>query len=110
MFGTPKWNYVNPVIWSLIHEMRISLIFPALIWIANRVKWQVLIPIAFLGSGSAKLIHHFMSLDGIGASLVETASYLFLFVAGAELAIHRSSLKRRVAQFSVSTQWTLLVM
>src|SRR5665213_576217 len=109
MLGTPKWNYVNPVVWSLVHEMRISLIFPALMWIANRVKWQVLIPLTFLGSGSAKLIHHFIGLDGIGASLMETASYLFLFVAGAELAIHRSSLKRLVGQFGARTQWTLLI-
>jgi peptidoglycan/LPS O-acetylase OafA/YrhL len=110
MLGTPKWNYVNPVVWSLVHEMRISLIFPALIWIANRVKWQVLIPLTFLGSGSAKLIHHFIGLDGIGASLAETGSYLFLFVAGAELAIHRSSFKLRVGQFSVIAQWAFLMM
>jgi peptidoglycan/LPS O-acetylase OafA/YrhL len=109
MLGTPKWNYVNPVVWSLVHEMRISLIFPALIWVATRVKWQVLIPLAFLGSASAKLIHHFIGLDGIGASLMETASYLFLFVAGAELAIHRSSIKHYVERFSASGQWALLI-
>jgi peptidoglycan/LPS O-acetylase OafA/YrhL len=109
MLGTIKWNYVNPVVWSLVHEMRISLIFPALIWIATRVKWQVLIPLAFLGSGSAKLIHHFTALDGVGGSLMETASYLFLFVAGAELAIHRPVLKRRVEQLGVSTRWALLM-
>ncbi len=109
MLGTTEWNYVNPVVWSLVHEVRISILFPALIWIAVRVKWQVLAPLAFLGSGSAKLIHHFARLDGIAASLMETASYLFLFVAGAELAIHRSALKRRVEQLGVGRQWTLLV-
>ena len=109
MLGTPRWNYVNPVVWSLVHEMRISLIFPAVIWIANRVRWQILIPLTFLASASAKLIYHSMGSSAPGASFVETASYLFLFVAGAELAIHRVSVQRRVEHLGVRTQWTLLV-
>jgi peptidoglycan/LPS O-acetylase OafA/YrhL len=109
MLGTPRWNYMNPPVWSLVHEMRISLIFPAVIWVGIRVRWQVLIPLTFLASGSAKLIYHSMGPDRTGASFVETASYLFLFVAGAEMAIHRVSIQRYVEQFGVRTQWALFV-
>jgi peptidoglycan/LPS O-acetylase OafA/YrhL len=110
MLGAPKWNYMNPPVWSLVHEMRISLIFPALIWIANHVKWQVLIPITFLASGSAKLLFHFMGPDAMGASFVETASYAFLFLAGSELAIHRVSIQRRLEKFGARTKWTFLIL
>ena len=38
---------------------------------------------------------------------METASYLFLFVAGAELAIHRVWLRRMIERLSLSVRWTL---
>lgn len=39
--GNIHSDAVNPVIWSLIHELRISIIFPFIIMFVKRSKWQL---------------------------------------------------------------------
>ena len=47
-------NNFDPVVWSLIQEMRMSLIFPVLVWIVRRYPVRVLAPaglaLVFVGS------------------------------------------------------------
>jgi peptidoglycan/LPS O-acetylase OafA/YrhL len=109
MLGSARWNYIDPVVWSLVHEMRISLIFPGLIWLIKKVRFRLLMPGVLLFSLAAKFVTHSIHLDGFIPSLLETASYLFLFVAGAELAIHSSQLKNVYVRLSTSTKCMLLI-
>jgi peptidoglycan/LPS O-acetylase OafA/YrhL len=109
MLGTAKWDYINPVVWSLVHEMRISLIFPVLIWLALRVRWQILVPISLAVSLAAKVVIRFVAQGVAAASLLETISYLFLFIAGAELCIHRVWLKRGWERLNGRAKWVLFV-
>lgn len=108
MLGRAKWNYIDPVVWSLVHEMRISLIFPGLVWLIKKVRWQLLVPGTLLFSLVAKFFMHSIYLNGFLSSLLETASYLFLFVAGAELAIHGSQLKSFYTRFNSQTKCAFL--
>ena len=89
MLGDPYTDFDN-VIWSLIIEMRVSIIFPAIV---AAVVWNtrltiivacVLAPIGFIGD---RLV------SGELSSWCLTVQYLILFVAGSALAVHRIALK-----------------
>lgn len=85
MLGRPDYNFVDNPIWSLVHEMRYSLIFPVMMWAVMRVNWRLMI-------GSSLLISVVATgtLGTLGNnSLVASLQYVFLFVTGAELARHR---------------------
>ena len=84
----------NPVIWSLIHEMRVSLVFPLL---AALVLWQrrwwltlaVSIAVAYAALELLPPRHGF-------SSWLLTAVYLQFFVSGILLARHRAAIIDRV--------------
>ena len=85
MLGQQQFNFVDNPVWSLVHEMRYSLVFPLIMWLVMRVNWRPLVAASFL-----------ISVVAIGAlsrtgnhSVVRSMQYAFLFVAGAELAKHR---------------------
>jgi peptidoglycan/LPS O-acetylase OafA/YrhL len=92
MLGDPRYNTVNPVIWSLVHELRISLIFPLLMWLARKRSPTVLLASMFLFSAGAKLGLHVAGAQHWWSTIVETCQYVFFFVAGVEIALHRDSL------------------
>ncbi|HEY3368834.1 MAG TPA: acyltransferase [Symbiobacteriaceae bacterium] len=75
-FDTHK---IDPVIWSLVIEMRISLAFPLAVWALKRWNsWQA--SLAILGLSFMPMI------------FVQTFMYLPLFVLGGVLALHRRAM------------------
>ena len=88
MLGRPEYNFVDNPIWSLIHEMRYSLIFPVLFWLARKVDWRLMIGgswlVSIAAAGAAGLTRDHWA--------VASLQYAFLFVAGAEMAIRRTEL------------------
>jgi peptidoglycan/LPS O-acetylase OafA/YrhL len=81
----------NTVIWSLINEMRISIIFPFLILIINRIKPIHSLILALLLSAIAGLndIFHFQISNGFHTSYFDTIHYTSLFIVGILLAKHK---------------------
>ena len=88
MFGRPEYNFIDNPIWSLVHEMRYSLIFPALFWLARRVDWRLMIGASWVISIAAAGAVGFTK----GYWAVASLQYAFLFVSGAEMAIRRTAL------------------
>jgi peptidoglycan/LPS O-acetylase OafA/YrhL len=85
MLGQQQYNFVDNPIWSLVHEMRYSLIFPMVMWLVMRVKWQLLAASSLLiSTGAIGAVSH----TGNNWA-VDSLQFAFLFVAGAELAKHR---------------------
>ena len=92
----------NPPIWSLVIEMRLSLVFPLLVFFATRFGWKanIIIGIAcsLVGWGAQFLRHrgvlHFES------NYIDTLNYVFMFVVGIQLAFHRDKLRLRFLQLS----------
>lgn len=79
----------DPVFWSLVHEMRISLIFPFLMIIIQKLDWRL-----SLGVGILVYFLFGLHLDGFivhfyGVDYITTFRYIVLFIAGALLAKHR---------------------
>jgi peptidoglycan/LPS O-acetylase OafA/YrhL len=81
----PQLN-LNPALWSLICEMRISVVFPVIIWLMRRTgSW--LLPVTTAFSAICKLVAQQHSTWGPAADLwMTTGAQVWLFVLGAELA------------------------
>jgi peptidoglycan/LPS O-acetylase OafA/YrhL len=84
-------NELNPVIWSLIHEMRISLIFPLIAWLVTRLPARLTVAIALGISAAGLLIHHFSRLIA-HTDYALTVHFASFFVLGAILARNRMAL------------------
>ncbi|MNX79338.1 O-acetyltransferase OatA [compost metagenome] len=104
MMGSDDQNILNPVIWSLVHEMRISLLFPLMIWMVIKLNWKQtaiaavgLIPLA---SGLGKL--------HIPTTIGHSIGYASLFLAGATLAKYRYEIVGYLAARSSATRAILL--
>lgn len=80
LIGSFNVNAFNNVIWSLVHEMRISILFPLMMYGVIRYSWQKNVA-AYLLAG---IIGFY--LGGYG----DTVGYMLLFVVGALLAKHRA--------------------
>ena len=83
----------DPVIWSLVQEMRISLIFPILVYIVKRFDWKIVLGVSlviyvYVGFDVASLFTKYYS----DSDLPSTARYLLIFVIGILLAKHRIDL------------------
>jgi peptidoglycan/LPS O-acetylase OafA/YrhL len=86
--GNYNWAQINIVFWSLVYEMRISLIFPFLFVLANRLgtRWALVAAAAcpFLSYGLNALV------PNIDATVV-TLNYAAIFVCGIVLAKNRKA-------------------
>jgi len=86
MLGQQQYNFVDNPIWSLVHEMRYSLLFPMIMWAVVRTGWRVLIASSLMVSlGAMGLLTRITD-----HSAVASLQYAFLFVTGATLAKYRA--------------------
>lgn len=95
-FNSDRYDFT---IWSLVHEIRISLIFPLLFVVVRRFRWwQALLPFVLLSAAAVALrygvfggsldFHGWLSAGGLNAYPL-TAHYTLAFVVGAVLAKNR---------------------
>ncbi|CAG9606583.1 acyltransferase family protein [Pseudoneobacillus rhizosphaerae] len=92
-------NEYNPALWSLVHEMRISIIFPIIIFFINRLDWKVSVLTAallsFLGFVGKQAGLHFLLSD-----FLFSLQYLFMFVIGSLMAKHKDCLATQYSKLS----------
>lgn len=85
LIGMYDYNSINPVIWSLVHEMRISLIFPLVLLFTLRFDWKIVVVVSILLSGIGAVI--FIMLGGMGhTNFGLTVHYTSMFIIGSLLA------------------------
>ncbi len=105
------YRYDGPV-WSLVHEMRISIIFPLLLILSRRLKtWSTLATAAactLLSSLSLRFLE-----TGLPGSVRATAwsltlSYCGTFLLGSALAQRREQYSRALGKAPLSTRLALL--
>jgi peptidoglycan/LPS O-acetylase OafA/YrhL len=94
MTGIQKQSIsLNPSIWSLIIEMRVSLIFPLLVMLVIRFGWIAVFGGLIVGFAATKLAilvggHHLYTAETPLASLLLTMRYVPFFLFGV-IAAHR---------------------
>lgn len=94
---------LDPIIWSLVYEMRISLLFMPVVFIVFSVPaWQAIGGAAVLSLAAgiyAALTHHSLWEAGGNAEWLPTLHYLLMFVTGAVLARYRREIVTWLRQF-----------
>ena len=86
MVGVFDTRPINFVIWSLVHEMRLSLVFPLIFWAVERNSpWKLLIISVFIGFIADFIGHHSVQPH---TGIVSTFYYQTFFVIGALLSKH----------------------
>jgi peptidoglycan/LPS O-acetylase OafA/YrhL len=101
----PDHFFLDGVIWSLIYEIRIALIFPLIVWlVAGDVRLALLVGLG-LHVGSAVLVGY-MPANSLALALCKTLYYVVFFVAGCAMATHRDAISRRLG--SVTTAQRVL--
>lgn len=104
--GGRQTHNVDTAAWSLVHEMRASLIFPFLAYLIARLDWKV----CLLGGFSLSIAGYAVSSPGGFESLWGTAFYLGFFVLGAVLALHRGAVSEWGRRLSERRGRALLVL
>jgi peptidoglycan/LPS O-acetylase OafA/YrhL len=102
MLATTPGAQLNPIAWSLIIEMRVSLVFPIVMILLLRFRWLRGLAVAGV-LGLVAAIPSDSQTD-----LYATLQYGFFFVAGAVLAQHRVDLIRRCRSLSGRVQLGLI--
>ena len=96
MIGTFDTKRINPAIWSLVQEMRISLAFPLIVWSMRRTDWRILICASLALCAVGTLLEHHNHSTTV--SLYATMVYQTYFVIGALIAAHEQRLRRLYAR------------
>lgn len=99
--GQYPTSHLVPVIWSLVYEMRISLVFPlVVIFIVSAPSLLVFLTAALL-SAMVFFVFNKTGIDPIQASInvywLMTLHYLFMFVIGGLLAKHRYAIFHHIS-------------
>jgi len=91
----------DPVLWSLVHEMRISLLFPLIAFLIIRFNWKTSILVACLLSMTSMAFEHIAKVKyHFEGDYFITIHYASMFIFGALLAKHRIDLVQKYKSFS----------
>ena len=86
-------NVFNPVLWSLVHEMRISLVFPLLVIVVARFRPMIAVPVIIVWTVAS---FHLVPAGASNGDYSVTPEFLGFFAAGILVARYRSQLTHRV--------------
>lgn len=89
MLGTFLSN-LNPVIWSLVHEMRISIIFPLIMLLIVKLDWKKSLSLSVLCTLVAMILFEIFQPKNTGVEYVASLNYTAMFIIGALIAKHRT--------------------
>ncbi|XHR28267.1 MAG: acyltransferase family protein [Chthoniobacteraceae bacterium] len=109
LIGPGLHNEYDPVIWSLFHEMRISIIFPMLVFMVRvRGKMSAIFGVSltlFCG-----VLIYLNSLHVLNVpNFIHTIQYIGAFICGALLAKHRNELIHLFAEKNRGWKYLLIV-
>lgn len=96
LLGNIHSDAYNTVIWSLVHEMRISLVFPVIMLLVLRfhAAGNLLLILGLSLAGGLNDVFGLSVSNGFHTTYFDSIQYAAMFVAGALLAKHRRELMR----------------
>jgi peptidoglycan/LPS O-acetylase OafA/YrhL len=114
MLGDRRLNLVDPPIWSLVPELRLSMIFPLLVLLVVRVRFWLLLPFwLVLSVGGFALYFQWQESLPLFGSLFGTIGYSIMFAFGIELATHRDGIARflrHIGRFGRGLGWAMAIL
>lgn len=110
MVGSFKNCDFNPILWSLVHEMRISIYFPVIMWaLKKRTEMYIILPIAFTALYQFSISAKYRGMISIDHDYFETIYYTSFFILGAYLAKHRLWLVNKVSDTNKNIKLLFLI-
>lgn len=110
MLGYDTFN-INGPIWSLVHEMRISLFFPLLMFFVLKYNWKKTLSVGIIICMSiwailmlTSVLINLGSISTLLQSFADTFYYTSFFIIGATLAKYRNAVMSKVKNFSFKTK------
>jgi peptidoglycan/LPS O-acetylase OafA/YrhL len=94
MVGWFNTSEINPPIWSIIHEMRISLVFPLIYMLVSRFSWRAVAGFYLMSAVIGWALLGNVPLSPIQTHFLLTLHYSSFFALGAVIALHQKSLCR----------------
>jgi len=107
--GVYDWNQFNFVIWSLIDEMRISIIFPFLALLVLRVRTSTALLLAVAASFVAMIAVRNQPELSDTSNVMMTLHYVAFFILGILLAMHLKKVSDRFRSFPIAVQAGIFV-
>lgn len=108
LLGGNKYQWLDVPIWSLVHEVRISIIFPFLMLVLRRTQLGfVILSIGIFAS--AVSVSHFATLGPLSYVLMRTFHYIVFFAFGALLANNRITLIKAFSSLSSQSRALMLL-
>ncbi len=89
---------INPAVWSLVIEMRLSLLFPLILWLLKKLPSQLVLAVSFVLFVLGTYLR--MKTGATTTSVYGTLMFQVYFVAGAIIAMQEAELISRYNQLS----------
>lgn len=115
LVGEFQSSTFNMVIWSLVHEMRISIIFPVIVYFLMKYSWKHNVFIAMSCSVMFYVLYIFcLKIFKYDATILQgsylvTLHYIAFFILGALLAQHKQYAKMLYAKLNSVSKISLLI-
>ena len=116
LWGTTGNRWLDYVIWSLVHEMRISLVFPLILFSVMRYEWRSILGywlFSILCSMSLLSMTGTVALgyeeDTFAETFLDTGFFAVFFAAGAYLALNREWVAHKIAGTATWIRMVLFV-
>ncbi|MBI1274131.1 MAG: acyltransferase family protein [Alphaproteobacteria bacterium] len=116
--GTSSSTTLNSVVWSLVHEIRLSMVFPALIILCRDTRRALLVAAALYTAASAAIVvtgdsdMWLHQTENFWVSWLITLRFAAFFIIGILLAKHSPVLAERIgkmARWKILATWLLVV-
>lgn len=111
MLGSFDNDALNPVLWTLVMEMRIAILFPLIMWMILKLDWRYCLLVAFIVYVFGRGLHWYTNEKiGFSNDYFLTLMFVYQFIAGALLARHYRSICEFLVKLKTSRQWALFVL
>jgi peptidoglycan/LPS O-acetylase OafA/YrhL len=103
MTGASEEMWLNGVMWSLVVEMRISIIFPILIYLCNFPRLAVVIGIIIYLATAAIIVINDMPMQtasSLSGTFIITLRFIPFFMAGIFMVKYHEKIKERLNQLN----------
>lgn len=100
LVGTFNSN-LNNVVWSLVHEMRISLVFPFIMFILVRMGLKKSIGLGIVLSSFSVVYSFVTKAPFFGTELYSTIHYSSIFIIGALIAKYREGINKSALNLNI---------
>jgi len=107
LVGSYQLRYMG-ITWSLVHEMRISLLFPLVMLILYRRPWYVLACVAFITCVVGKYMMARAGLPEFSIGMRNTLYCLGMFIQGMIIAKYRLQIAAAISGASRPARWFLI--